>query len=126
MRPPRIMLRNLVGLSQDNAKGMLPSLLGTRVTALYAATTFAMLTITYGAGAALGVVTPVLQVSALAIARIFVDCHGFSPALRAPPLPCTGCPHHLGPHHTRRNACFAPALSAAERCLLALSSKSMW
>ena len=58
------MLRNLVELSQNNARGMLPSLLGTRVTALYAAMTFAMLTITYGAGASLGVVTPVLQVSA--------------------------------------------------------------
>lgn len=64
MRPPRIMLRSLVELSQNNAQGMLPSLLGTRVTALYAAMTFAMLTITYGAGASLGVVTPVLQVSA--------------------------------------------------------------
>ena len=121
MRPPRIMLRLLVGLNQDNAKGMLPSLLGTRVTALYAATTFAMLTITYGAGAALGVVTPVLQVSAITIARVSIDCHGFSLALMVPPLPCTGCPHNLRPHRTRRNACCAPALSSAERCLLAVS-----
>ena len=94
MRPPRIMLRNLVGLNQDNAKGMLPSLLGTRVTALYAATTFAMLTITYGAGAALGVVTPVLQVSALTTTMIFIDCLGFSLAETMLLLPCQSCAHH--------------------------------
>ena len=62
MRPPRIMLRSLVDLSLESAQGSLPSLLGTRVTALYACMTFAMLTITYGAGASLGVITPVLQV----------------------------------------------------------------
>ena len=62
MRPPRIMLRNLVDLSLENAQDSLSSLLGMRVTALYACMTFAMLTITYGAGASLGVITPVLQV----------------------------------------------------------------
>jgi len=61
MRPPRIMLRSLVDLSLDSAQGS--SLLGTSVTALHACMTFAMLTITYGAGASLGVVTPVLQVT---------------------------------------------------------------
>lgn len=62
MRPPRIMLRNLVGLSLGEAKGSTSSLLGPGVTALHASMTFAMLTITYGAGASLGVITPVLQV----------------------------------------------------------------
>lgn len=62
MRQPRIMLRKLVDLSVDSVRGGLGPLLGARVTALYAAMTFAMLTITYGAGASLGVVTPVLQV----------------------------------------------------------------
>ena len=125
MRPPRIMLRNLVGLNQDNAKGMLPSLLGTRVTALYAATTFAMLTITYGAGAALGVVTPVLQVSVPTTACIFTDCLGFIPSLILLTLPCLGCPHHLMPHHNRRNTCCGPPLSPEERYHLAWPSQDM-
>ena len=63
MRPPRIMLRNLVNLSLGDAGGSITSLLGTSVTALHACMTFAMLTITYGAGASLGVITPVLQVT---------------------------------------------------------------
>ena len=62
MRPPRVMLRALVGLSLGQADGSTPPLLGPAVTALHASMTFAMLTITYGAGAALGVITPVLQV----------------------------------------------------------------
>ncbi len=62
MRPPRIMLRNLVDLSLEGAQGSQTSLLEPQVTALYACMTFAMLTITYGAGASLGVITPVLQV----------------------------------------------------------------
>ena len=63
MRPPRIMLRNLVDLSLGQADRSTPPLLGPAVTALFACMTFAMLTITYGAGAALGVITPVLHVS---------------------------------------------------------------
>ncbi len=63
MRPPRLMLRNLVGLSQGSARGLGRSLLDAPTAALYGALTFAMLTLTYGAGASLGVITPVLQAS---------------------------------------------------------------
>jgi H+/Cl- antiporter ClcA len=62
MRPPRLMLRNLVGLSQGSAHGLGRSLVDAPTAALYGALTFAMLTLTYGAGASLGVITPVLQV----------------------------------------------------------------
>ncbi|KAK9915224.1 hypothetical protein WJX75_006445 [Coccomyxa subellipsoidea] len=64
MRPPRLMLRNLVGLSQGSAHGLGRSLVDAPTAALYGALTFAMLTLTYGAGASLGVITPVLQFGA--------------------------------------------------------------
>jgi hypothetical protein len=62
MRPPRLMLRNLIDLSEESTRGSYPPMLDVQVTALYSAMTFAMLTLTYGASASLGVFTPVLQV----------------------------------------------------------------
>ncbi|CAL8469782.1 g9324 [Coccomyxa elongata] len=64
LRPPRLMLKNLVGLSQGSVKGLERSFVDAPTAALYGGLTFAMLTITYGAGASLGVITPVLQFGA--------------------------------------------------------------
>jgi len=93
MRPPRIMLRSLVDLSLDSAQGS--SLLGTSVTALHACMTFAMLTITYGAGASLGVVTPVLQVTKT-LKQCLLDMGAV--------LQCMTSAHslsHIGPEHPK-------------------------
>ena len=91
MRPPRIMLRNLVDLSLGEANGSTSSLLGPSVTALHASMTFAMLTITYGAGASLGVITPVLQVMDIS-----------TPSIPSLPLWILTCPSAI---HVRTRQC---------------------
>ena len=77
------MLKNLVGLSQGSVKGLDRSFVDAPTAALYGCLTFAMLTITYGAGASLGVITPVLQVASCSTPKcqlssqhkIHVDCN---------------------------------------------------
>ena len=111
MRPPRIMLRNLVGLNQDNAKGMLPSLLGTaRDSALRGPRPSPCSPSRMGAGAALGVVTPVLQVSVPTTARIFTDCLGFIHSLILLPAPLHELPtsSHASPQPAQRLLCTSP------------------
>ena len=73
------MLKNLVGLSQGSVKGLDRSFVDAPTAAVYGCLTFAMLTITYGAGASLGVITPVLQVASSSTARSQILSQQFTP-----------------------------------------------
>ncbi|KAK9820864.1 hypothetical protein WJX81_006444, partial [Elliptochloris bilobata] len=65
--PSRLTLRRTVGVDAVSAEDRASdTLFNLRALSLYAMATTVMLTLTYGAGAALGVVTPTLQVGAVA------------------------------------------------------------